>query len=381
MDSAIPIVDSLIGVFEAAVGSSVTELDEAVRYVSDGEPDRVRVAGFVKLLRDLCEVDTAADVDPVELRAEVFASASEARKNLGVRDEFDRESVLTQCAAARGVSSARIQELMFADLPGAQVIRSMSPVTAEDLLHRYNLALAQGVLLRATRVTIILEPTTAPRLRQLLGAIKFRRLMYRISGSSDEGYEIELDGPMSLFESTHRYGMQLALFLPVLVAGDGWNLEAQLRWGKDRRDAVFCMDDCEGHVSHYVHEANELEEIGQLVDTFSRQASGWEVSRTSRIFIIKGETVFVPDLLFTKTGTEHRVYLEAFGYWNRDAVFDRVEVLRRNLGERFILAVSKKLRVSPDVACDGFPGRIVVYGGSISAASVRRALDEIVGEG
>ena len=356
----------------------MTELDDAVRDVTDGEADRYRVGGFVKLLRDRCEVEATGTVDPVELRAEVFGEASQHRQALGVREDFDRSGVLERCANARGVTVERLQEMLFSDLPGAQILRSVRPVSALELLHRYNLALAQGVLLRATRVTIRLTPTTAPRLRQLLGAIKFRRLMYRIRGGEQDGYEIELDGPMSLFESTQRYGFQLALFLPVLVASEGWSLEAQLCWGKERSDSVFSMTDRDGLVSYYKREAMELEEVGQLVETFSRLGSDWAVSRTSRVFHVLGKTVFVPDLVFEKAESGQCVYLEAFGYWNRDAVFDRVDVLREGLGEQFVLAVSKKLRVSPEIADEQFPGRIIVYGTAISANSVRRVLEEIV---
>jgi predicted nuclease of restriction endonuclease-like RecB superfamily len=381
MEAAMPLVEGLIEVFQSSVGSTMADLDEAVREVSAAETDRVRVAGFVKLLRDRCDFETTPDVDPAELRAQVFGLASLRRRELGIRDAFDRALVLDACASDRGVSPERLEAMLFADLPGAQTLQAMRPVAALELLQRYNLALAQGVLLRATRVTIRLAPTTAPRVRQLLRAMKFRRLMYRINGTAQAGYEIVLDGPMSLFESTQRYGLQLALFLPVLVASDGWTLEAQLRWGKERENATFCMSDQEGLVSHYRKDATELDEIGVLVDTFSRLTSPWRVRRTSRIFHVKGQTVFVPDLVFEKEETKQRVYLEAFGYWNRDAVFDRVETLRRGLGERFLLAVSKKLRVSAEVAADDFPGRILVYGSAISANTVRRMLDEIVADG
>jgi len=381
MDAALPLVESLVEVFQASVGSTVSELDDAVREVTDGESDRLRVGGFVKLLRDRCDIETLEGVDPVDVRAEVFGMASQVRQALGLRDVFDSNEVIERCALARGVPSDRLREMLFADLPGAQTLRSVRPISAADLLQRYNLALAQGVLLRAVRVTIELAPTTAPRIRQLLRAIKFRRLMYRIGGTSEDGYEIELDGPMSLFESTQRYGIQLALFLPVLVAGEGWSLKARVRWGKRREESVFSLSERDGLVSYYREEANELEEIEQLRDSFSRLGSSWTVRRSSRVFHIKGITIFVPDLVFEKKGSKQRVYLEAFGYWNREAVFDRVEALQQGLGERFLLAVSKKLRVSPAIADERFPGRILVYSGTIGAHTVCRMLDDMAEQG
>ena len=287
MTALLPLAESLIDVFQTSVGSTIAELDEAVREVSDAQTDRLRVGGLVKLLRDRCEVDATAQVDPVELRAEVYSAASHHWQSLGVRDVFDREAVLARCASAHGVSVEQLQAMMFADLPGAQILRDMRSISAMQLLQRYNLALAQGVLLRATRLKIQLAPTTAPRFRQLMRAIKFRRLMFRIEGSAQDGYEIELDGPMSLFESTQRYGLQLAMFLPTLVASEGWQLEAQLRWGKTRTESVFRLKDTDGLVSDSRHDTTELEEITQLFETFSRLDSQWHVKRTSKVFHLK----------------------------------------------------------------------------------------------
>lgn len=379
VDASLPLAESLIDVFTSAVGSTLGELDDAIREMTETETDRLRVSGFVKLLRDRCEFATTSDQDPATLRAEVFEMASLRRRELGIRDAFDRSDVLTPCALAHDFSPEQLEAMLFADLPGAQTLQSMRSMSAMELVQRYNLALAQGVLFRATRVVIELSPTTAPRCRQLFRAMKFRRLMHQVSGTAREGYRIVLDGPMSLFESTQRYGVQLALFLPVLVSGDGWSLEADLRWGKDRSPATFSLSDKDGLVSHLRKDPTELEEIGALLETFTRLQAPWNVRRTSRIFGVKGRTVFVPDLMFEHQETKQKVYLEAFGYWNREAVFDRVELLSGSFREKFILAVSKKLRVSADVATDDFPGGILVYANAISANTVRRMLDEVTG--
>ncbi len=376
-ENCLALAQRLIDVFEESLGATMAELDAALREVAESERDRLRVSGLIKLLRDRCEFDLASELDPIALRAEVFGKASEIRCALGIRDRFDREKVLASCAQAQHISPQQLMDLLFADLPGAQSLQSFRVITATALLQRYNLALAQGVLLRATRVVISLDPTTAPRCRQLFRAMKFRRLMHRVSGSARKGYEIVLDGPMSLFESTQRYGLQLALFLPVLVSGEGWRLEADLRWGKERVPAKFVLTDQDGLISHDRHGPVELEEVSALFGTFARLKSPWTVRRTSRIYSIKGSTVFVPDLLFEHQETKKKVYLEAFGYWNRDAVFERVDVLSKGFTDKFVLAVSTKLRVSAEVATHDFPGAILVYANAISANSVRKLLDEI----
>ncbi len=379
VEALVPLAQSLIDTFASSVGRSMDELDEAVREVSESETDRQLVAGLVKLLRDRCEVATTSDFEPTELRAEVFGLAASRRRELSMRDSFDRDEIIASYAGSRDLSPAQLESMLFADLPGAQELKSVRPITPVQLMQRYNLALAQGVLFRATRLVVDLEPTTAPRVRQILRAIKFRRLMHRVEGTSRRGYRIVLDGPMSLFEATQRYGVQLALFLPVLVAGDGWRLEADLRWGKNRSPATFALTDRDGLTASVRHDPVELEEVTALVRSFRRLDAPWRVRRTSRIFDLGGRAVFVPDLVFEHVETKEKIYFEAFGYWNRDAVFQRVEALESELGERFILAASKKLRVSPDIVPEGFPGAILVYANVISAHTVRRMLDEVSG--
>ena len=378
VDALLPMTELLIDVFDQSEGSTVDDLNAALRGLADGQADRLLVGGLIKLLRDRCEIEASSDTEPEVLRAAVFQEAAARRKALGLREPFDRTAVLESCANALSSTPEAIEASLFADLPGAQRVGRFRPISALELIQRYNLALAQGVLLRATRVQIELAPCGAARFRQLFRAVKFRRLMHAISGDPKQGYTLVLDGPMSLFEATHRYGLQLALFLPVLVAGDGWSLSAELRWGKDRSLAQFDLSDGDGLVSNRRDHASELEEISSLVSSFSRSSTPWKVRREARVFNVKGRGVFVPDLVFKHEQTGQRVYLEAFGYWSRKAVFDRVELLERGFKERFILAVSRKLRVSDEIADDGFPGGILVYAQSISAHAVRRMLDAIV---
>ena len=47
----------------------------------------------------------------------------------------------------------------------------------------------------------------------------------------ERGYVFQIDGPMSLFSATNKYGFQMALWLPTLLHCDDFRLDAELRWG------------------------------------------------------------------------------------------------------------------------------------------------------
>lgn len=55
------------------------------------------------------------------------------------------------------------------------------------------------------------------RTKQLFKFFKFYRLIHTVQGDLDAGYEIHLDGPLSMFRLNQKYSFQMALFLPALL--------------------------------------------------------------------------------------------------------------------------------------------------------------------
>src|SRR5262249_22965665 len=149
---------------------------------------------------------------------------------------FDRAAVLREIADGLQMTPDAVDQGLFADLKSEQRLVRFDDISAERLLQRYNVALAQAVLLRSTGVTIQVRHETPQRYRQLLRAIKFHRLIAEWEKTGGDSYRLHLDGPLSLFSATQKYGLQLALFLPVLLHCCDFELEATLRWGTDKRE-------------------------------------------------------------------------------------------------------------------------------------------------
>jgi predicted nuclease of restriction endonuclease-like RecB superfamily len=87
----------------------------------------------------------------------------------------------------------------------------------------------------------------------------------------------------------------------------------------------------------------------------------------------------VPDLVFDRGAgsARERVYLEVMGYWSRDAVWKRVELVQAGLSERIVFAVSARLRVSEDVLDGELPGALYVYKRTMSARAVAERLERL----
>ena len=103
----------------------------------------------------------------------------------------------------------------FARAAGAHQFRGTP--TPEILLHRYNLAQAQGVLYRASSVTITAYRNDPGEYKLLFRYLKLFGLMTYIEGDADHGFTLTIDGPTSLFKPSTRYGLALAKLLPALL--------------------------------------------------------------------------------------------------------------------------------------------------------------------
>lgn len=354
------------------VDRSRDEFDEACAGI-DVQPGERRLAdGIRKLIEDRCEFDAEGAIDPAELRREVFLEASAAR----AAGRFDRRAIVEQVGGRRAMAPDQVDAALYADLRGAHRLRRVEPTDPARLVAEYELAQAQAVLLRAVRVVVDVECAGPGAYRALFRKLKFLRLLHRIESHPDGGYRIEIDGPFSLFESVTKYGLQLALALPALRECDAFALQADVRWGAARTPLSFRLaGGCGGAAA--VGEARLPDEVAALVEAVRAAGTPWQVAPAAAILDLPGVGLCVPDLVFEHQGTGECVYLEVMGYWSREAVWRRVELVAAGLGERIVFAVSERLRVSEQVLGDDLPGALYVYKRVMSARAVLERVERL----
>jgi predicted nuclease of restriction endonuclease-like RecB superfamily len=371
----LPIAATLIDAMGKLVGRSRRDIDTSLDALSVPARDRAVVLGLRKLLDDRCDFEVVSPLDPTALRREVFAAAAAAYHALGVRDELDRDAVLTEVAGRIGATREGVEQALYADLRDSEVLRHFRPISAPALLDRYDVALAQGIVLRATQVTVRIENETPDRYRRIFRAARFHGLLHVVQGNPKDGYTITLDGPYSLFDAGVKYGLKLALFLPVLLPCRTWSLRADVLWGKSRRPAVFELGPADRLAAIAPETPTASPDLEAFCASFSRLGTRWTVLPNERLFALPGEVACIPDLVFSSNETGEEVFLEAFGFWSREAVFRRIELVRKGFPARIILAVSKKLRVSEELLTEEDGGELYVYGASMSPRAVLERLE------
>lgn len=367
----------LLEAAEAHLGRTRDELEDAWAAIEAAPRDRRLLEALRKLVEDRCQFGEGGadeELDPEALRRTLFERAAAARREEGAGG-FDREALLAQLAGERGLTLEALERGLFSDLRGAQLLRAVEPTSARALVDGFDVAQAQAVLLRAVRVVCEVECASAGGYRALFRKLKFLRLLYAIDKRPGGGYRLAIDGPYSLFESATKYGLQLALALPALLGCDAVTLEADVRWGKEREALTFRLAS-KGAVDAGPP-ARLPDEVQALREAIAELGGPWRAAPATKILDLPGVGVCVPDLEFRREGLARPVYLEVMGFWSRDAVWRRVEMVEKGLGERVLFAVSQHLRVSEQALGDDAPSALYVYKRALSARSIIERLERL----
>jgi predicted nuclease of restriction endonuclease-like RecB superfamily len=366
---------SLLAILRGGVGQSREELQLLLGGVEAPARARRLVLGLRKILDDDADWAGAAELDPVLVRRTVFELASVARRELGEELHFDRERVLAAAAASLQVDVSAVERALFADLRAAEVLRGLALSSAEEVVARYAKQQVQAVLLRAVKVRVLLRCDSPGAGRALFHKVKFLRLLHTVREAEDGCYELEIDGPYSLFESVTKYGLQLALLVPLLEEARWFRLDAEVRWGRGEaaKTLRFRHEGGGGTPS-----ARPLSDEAQaLLDGLAREKTPWRGKLADTIVSLPGVGLCVPDLALTHSKTGEVVYVELLGYYSREAVWRRKELVERGLTERIVFVLSSQLRVREDVIDEDAAGALYVYKRVPSARVLLERVDSL----
>lgn len=394
-EEALSLARTFLDAAREHIGKSREELEEAWDASSTEEhTSRFKLAaGLKKLIADECTFEAESGVPPAELRRELFTRAAEIRRALPEGATFDRESVLSEVAARLSTTPEALDRAIFSDLKSEHLLRAVPTLDAPSVVEAWELGQAQAVLLTATSVTIHVGKASSGLLRAFFAKLKFHKLLFTTKPNRDGGFELVIDGPYSMFDSVTKYGLKLACLLPALRALESWKLEAQIRWGKGKDSLVFKIassdaipfvrgrprrppldtrgPQSEGSPSSWSDGVHLSDDVRELIEGMQSLETSWKVRPASAILEVPGgQGLCIPDLELTHPEREGPVFVEVLGYWSRDAVFRRVELVESGLDAHVVFVVSSRLRVSAEVLDEDLPSSLYVYKGKMSPKAV-----------
>jgi len=345
----VALAERIIGAFRDGRGRKKGELLERLNEVENEGTDFKLVRGMSALLERRCVFEVDSATNPMAARMAAFEEASKTKAT----SVDETKAVLRRVSAKLGVSPEALEKALFSDLEDELITKDFEPLSAERLIRQYNLSLTQTLLFKSLRV----EFSASGNWKNIFREVKRQGLIYSVE-KQDAGYKVSLDGPLSLFKFTERYGTSIAKVLPQIVTSEKWSIQAEIL-ARSRGGRV------------YVFETNNKEVEGLLlsgaeerVPSSGKQAGAFDSTveeRFARSFLVSygslgwalrrepeplvaGTHVLIPDFSFEKHAL--KVYLEVVGFWTPEYLQRKLSKLKSIVGVDMIIAADESLACS-----------------------------------
>ncbi len=344
------IAEQLIAIFEASLNESRATLLESSKHIIDSTPGTPIVKrGLEKLLLDRTEFDTAPNEELIAFRHNLFTETSRLLSQEQFEDYADYQCKVLQITADKSpMEQTELSAKLYADLPSSQPVLTFNTLSAERLLHRYNAAQVQGLLLHCNTLTLKLADSMTAELRQLFKYLRFNQLLSTIR-KEGELYEITVDGPLNLFYKTKRYGMNLANFFVAVLHQPKWELTAEIQFRNKRHSQLSLDESCGIKPISQQFLAYIPEDIQLFQKMLENKTDDWQVRPGSQLLPLAANSYCFTDYhLVHKSGVETAI--ELFHPWHQGHLIARLNTLAEQKDVSLILGVSKELEKNPLIA-------------------------------
>ena len=344
------IAEQLIAVFEESPAKPRATLLESSKHIIDSTPGPPIVKrGLEKLLLDRTEFDTTPNEELIAFRQKLFTETSRLLSQETFENYADYQGkVLAEShPEVDPTDGADLTAKLYADLPSNQQVLTFKTLSAEHLLHRYNTAQVQGLLLHSNSLTLKLADAMTAELRQLFKYLRFNQLLSTIR-KEDERYQITVDGPLNLFYKTKRYGMNLANFFVAVLHQPKWELTAEIQF-RNTGWRLSLNESCGIKPISQQFLAYIPEDIQLFQTMLGNKTDDWQIHPGSQFLPLPGDLYCFPDYqLVHKSGVETAI--ELFHPWHQGHLIARLNTLAEQKHVSLILGVSKALEKKPLIA-------------------------------
>jgi hypothetical protein len=376
--STLALAERIKEIYSSGVGKKKGGLLERLRKVEDEGHDFKLVRGLSTLLERRCTFQAESAVDPMRARMAVFEEASVAR----VATHEQRAEVLERVSTRLGVPTQALEGALYSDIEDELLLREFRPIPCDGLLRLYNLSLTQTLLFKSLRF----EFSASGGWQRIFREVKRLGLIYSVEsegeGQGAKGYRVAVDGPLSLFKMTERYGTSIAKLLPLITASTPWRIQAEiLARSRGGRVYTFEADSEELRDTLAVGDASDLDDRKPTYDSsveerfaksFLSCGSGWMLRREPEP-LIAGRHVLIPDFSLERDGA--KVYVEVVGFWTPEYLKRKIDKLSSVAGVDMVIAADESLACSK---LDRLKGRatVIYYKGHIPLKPLLNHLKE-----
>ncbi len=334
----LPWLRALLEAFERFEGRPRRELDRHLREPLRCPSPKPKRDAAARVLHKLCRDERAPPISPRKLRAALFRAAA-------AEPGADPDRLRNEVAASFDVTPQDVDDILFADLPAERpVARLPAALSPLELAARTNLAIAQGILRRASEVVVELRGNS----RAVVRVARIRGLIvvaHAAPPSADDHVRLAISGPLALFRKTVVYGRALASLLPALSWCDRFCLQARCGVGERapvyeirRGDPLFPGDEPPAFDSR-------LE--ARFSRDFKKAAPDWDLVREPEPVAL-GDRLIFPDFALEHRRDRRRFLLEIVGFWTPQYLDHKLDALRRAELEDLIICIDAERNCAAD---------------------------------
>jgi len=347
-------------------------LEKRITTIESQWDDYKLVRGLSTLLERRCQFsvskndsDYSNTIDPMAIRKALFEESS--RMQLAVT-ESDRNKVLDRIASKMDLSPAYIDEVMWNDLEENMILVGFGSIKQAELLGIYNLSILQTLLFNCTKLDFSVGGGI--NWKRVLRDIKRLGLMYnlqqpersepQISNADGSGLLCSLDGPISLFKLTDRYGTSIAKLLPSIMRSEIWSIDAwivrktmsgkkiyEFKMAFSEAPTLLLLPFTDKDLAAPLFDSSVEE---KFANKFEQSANGWKLIREPDPLIVSNGRAFIPDFMFQKY--DKKIYLEIVGFWTKDYLQRKIQKLMDIVSNKEIdlfIAVNEELGCSKGI--------------------------------
>lgn len=323
------------------------------------------------------------NLDPFNIRKNLFEESSTQGYAL---NDHERKEIINSVASKNRISHETIVREMWADLEENMVLEGFKPIEPEKLISWYNLSLMQTLLFNSTKLEFSVRGGFS--WKRTLRTVKKLGLMYNLYyrqkerpqedqkkasnnepnedinpadsgiGNSTHAYSnydndvlCSIDGPLSIFKLTDRYGTAIAKLLPSIIVSKEWSIKALIvrktaTLGKkiyefmtsgaespdlpSESDIFAFNSNIKNRILEktsssfsYLDASFDSSVEQKFASKFEQLSNGWKLIREPDPLIMSNGKGFIPDFAFEKYGI--RVYLEIVGFWTNDYLVRKIQ--------------------------------------------------------
>jgi predicted nuclease of restriction endonuclease-like RecB superfamily len=362
----IQLAEELIRQFDQSIQHKEKKksLEKRIATVEGQYDDYKLVRGLSTLLDRRCQYrifdnGSAGDMaDPVSVRKALFEESSRIALAL---TEFDRDKVIDIVASKMNLSTSYIRQVMWSDLEENMILEQFSALGPNELLGWYNLSLMQTLLFNCTKLEFCVYGGV--HWKRVLRNVKRLGLMYNLQHNEVRNEQLSndnsnnnnfdavspvtnndtdetdlvctIDGPISLFKLTDRYGTSIAKLLPSIISSGKWSLNSWIvrktMSGKKIYEFNISSLEVPSLLTDPYNSNNRLTSYfdssieEKFANRFEQVANGWRLIREPDPLIVSGGRAFIPDFMIQKY--DRRIYLEIVGFWTKEYLQKKIQKL------------------------------------------------------